>query len=201
MELIFKDVKIQFDQQPNVDNIIEKINGLLEDHQLYFSHLIADGVDVYGSTEQYLTENLTSIEKLEVIVRTQKEFQNDILLTAEDYLNRASLEISGLIEGFYNGPTSEHWSSFKDMLEGIQWINQIVVSIDQMKEKPNNWEAYLQHIATLEVELKNIEDALKNGDHILMADIIQYELLPIYEELKNEISKTIDTEGIRYDVN
>lgn len=200
MELLFQEESIQFDQDSTVEQVIEQINILLDD-SCYFSHLIVDGVDVYEELEQYLNENLESIEKLELIARTANEFTNDILLSAEVYLQGALPELTKLADDFYNNPTSESWGNFSDMLEGMQWLNQIIVSIDQMNEKPQNWDEYLKLAATLEVELKNLEQAVENGDHVLVADIIQYEITPVYEGLEKEIQKTIDTEGSRHDAN
>lgn len=200
MEFLFQEESIQFDQDSTVEQVIEQIHTLLDD-SYYFSHLIVDGVDVYEEPEQYLNENLESIEKLELIARTANEFTNDILLSAEVYLQRASLELMKLADGFYKNPSSESWDNFSDMLEGMQWLNQIIVSIDQMNEKPQNWDEYLKLAATLEVELKNLEEAVENGDHVLVADIIQYEITPVYEGLEKEIQRTIDTEGSRHDAN
>lgn len=200
MELLFQNQKIQFDQQPSVDFIIEKINSLLGT-SFYLSHLVADSINVYDDPEQYLLENLETIQTLEVVAQTTEELLNDILLTAENYLKRAVAEFVNLTNAFYNIPTPENWTNFSDLLEGMQWINQIISTIDQMKRKPINWEQYIKLSAKLEVELKNMEEAVINSDHVLIADIIQYELLPIYETLQQEIKTTIDTEGIRHDVN
>lgn len=200
MELIFKDQIIQYKELPSVEEIIQKINELLIDNY-YYSHFIVDGQVVYEDPEQYLLEELSAISKLEVIGRTAAEFTNDILLTAEEYLKRAKPEMTDLAEGFYQNPGTEHWTNFSDMLEGIQWLNQIILSIDGINEQPGNWNAYLNLAAKLEMELGNLEEAVENSDYVLIADIIQYELIPLYESLINEINTTIDTEGTRNDVN
>ncbi|OLN24034.1 hypothetical protein BTO30_01040 [Domibacillus antri] len=200
MEFIFQEQVIQFDQDPTVEQIIEQINTWLN-NSYYFSHLIVDGVNVYEEPEQYLTENLGSIDKLEIVARTAKEFTNEILLSAENYLQGAIPELTKLSDGFYNNPASDTWDDFGDMLEGMQWLNQIIVSIDQLPKQPQNWDEYLKLAATLEVELKNLEEAMENSDNVLIGDIIQYEMAPLYEAFEKEIQTTIDTEGSRHDVN
>lgn len=200
MELLFQEQSIQFDENPTAEQIIEQINLWLND-TYYFSHLVADSVDIYEDPEQYLDGDLKNINKLEVIARTAGEFTNDILLSAAAYLTGANQELEKLSESFYKNPSNETWQNFGDMLEGMQWLNQIVLSIDQMKEKPQNWDEFLKLAATLEVELKNMEEAVENQDFILIGDIIQYEIMPLYGELEKEIQTTIDNEGIRHDVN
>lgn len=200
MELLFQDQKIQLDNRINVNLIIEKINRWLN-NSYYLSYLIVDGVSVYEKLEQCLQENLENIQRIEVIAQTSQEFINDTLQTAETYLNGAVIELVTLADGFYNVPTPTHWNSFSDMLEGMQWINKVITSINQMEEKPMNWEKYLKLVATLEGELKNMEEAIGNEDYVLIADIIQYEILSVYKALQQEFNTTINSEGRCDDVN
>lgn len=200
MELIFKNKKVQFDQLSSVEEIIEKINELLGD-QYYYSHLIVDGEEIYEEPESYLLDYLASISTMEVATKTVREFVNDVLIMAEDYLTRAIPEMTVLTDNFYQNPNSDNWEEFSSMLEGMQWLNEMTDLIDKAKERPGNWDECIKYAAQLEMELKNLEEAVKNTDHVLMADIIQYELLPIYEALQAEFNTTIDTEGKRYDLN
>lgn len=200
MKLLIAEQTIHFDKQPSVEELVAKINELLTD-DYYFSHLIVDGLDVFEEPEPYLADELPHIAELEVVAQTAAQLINNSLLTAEDYLKRAQPEMTVLADCFYQQPSAEQWASFSDMLEGMQWLHQIIASIDGMKAKPSNWDEYLKLAATLEVELKNLEEAVENSDTVLMADMIQYELLPLYESLGKEIQTTIDTEGTRDDVN
>ncbi|WP_050179831.1 hypothetical protein [Domibacillus robiginosus] len=200
MKLLFQEQIIQFEQDSTVEKIMEQINTLLGD-SYYFSHLVVDGIEVYEEPEHYLNENSESIEKLQLIARTAKEFTNDILVSAEMYLKGAASELAKLSDSFYNNPSANSWSNFSDMLEGMQWLNHIINCIDQMNEKPQNWDEYLKLAAALEVELKNLEEAVGNRDNVLIGDSIQYEIMPLYDALETEIQTTIDTEGARHDAN
>ncbi|USK69971.1 hypothetical protein [Peribacillus asahii] len=200
MDLILNNQTIQYDAKPSVEEIIEKINELLSD-QYYFSHLIVDGEEVHEDPESYLVECLESISRIEVVSKTIREFVSEVLLLAEDYLKRAIPEMTALIDGFYQSPNADNWKNFSDMLEGMQWLNQIIGLIDQAKARPNNWDECIKLAAQLDMELKNLEEAVKNADSVLIADMIQYELIPIYEALAVELKTTIDTEVKRNDTN
>lgn len=200
MKIIFKEEVIQFDTLPTVEVMINKINQLLDDNY-YFSHLIIDDKEVFDDPEQYLQDYLSEIKELEIVAKTAKEFTNDVLLSAEEYIERAKPQIDSLADDFYQNPTSESWHKFTYLLEGIQWINQMIQTIDTAKEKPNNWMNYLKINNTLDLELKNMEEAIENNDSVLIADLIKYEILSIFESLGSEIQLTIDTEGYRYDLN
>lgn len=200
MELIFNQHSIKLNNLLSVEIIIKKINEHLEEEH-YLSHLIVDGKEVYEELELYLTDHITQIKEIKVITKTVSEFINDLLLTAEEYLDRAVQEIPLLSNEYYQNPTSVSWNKFAQMLEGIQWLNQTIHSINQTKEQPNNWIDYLNLSGELQSVLMDLENTIENNDSILIADMIQYELLPIFERLKTVIKATIDTEGYRYDLN
>lgn len=200
MKLLFKGETIQVDNELSVEFITEEINCLLA-NRYYFSHLVADGVEIYEEPEQYLEQHLHEITELEIIAKTEQEFVNDLLLTSEEYINRAVPEIEVLADQFYNNPDKESWNKFGQLLEGLQWLTHLVQTIGSVDKKPENWMNYLKASSSVNEELKNLEDALKNNDRILIADILNYEVLPFFKELKKEIQYTIDTEGYRHDLN
>lgn len=176
--------------------IMEKV----AETDLHISHLEIDGEEVYENHGEYILERLNSVENVEVIVKTTKELINETLLSTESYLDRAIPEIQILVDEFYQNPTEESWHKLGQLLEGVQWIAQMVLTIDQFEEKLANWDEYLTCIATLQNELPNLMEAMEHRDALLIADIIQYEVLPVIESLQNTITETIDNEGERSDI-
>lgn len=200
MELIFGSQTVQFETMPSVKEIIEKINELMTD-QYYFSHLVVDGVEVYEEPENYLFERLVTTSRIEVIAKTIREYVNELLLISKDYIKRAIPELTVLADGFYQNATAAEWKNFSEMLEGVQWLNQMTLLINNSKERPLNWDEIINLSAKLKSELENLEEAVGNKDNILIADIMQYELLPLYEGLESEIHTTLVTEGYHHDFN
>lgn len=200
MELIFQQHQFEYKKTPSSDEVIEKINELLNQND-YFSHFIADGIEIYEEHETYLNLNLDRIEKLEVITKTEREFVNDILLSAEDYLKRAKPELATLPDEFYANPTPDTWTTFSQFIEGVQWLDEMLSVVGNSNERPKNWDMYAELSQSMQAELANLGEAVENGDNVLIADIIQYELISNFEALEAEIEKTIDTEGMRYDLN
>jgi len=184
---------------PSPNDVLEKINSEANDHH-FFSHFIADGKEIYEDTELYLEDHLHSINELEVVLKSVKEFINDILLSAGEYIQRAKPELPSLVEEFYHHADKTTWDRFIDFLEGLVWLNQMIATIDGTKQQPKNWDQYLNIAAALKEHLESLQEALENQDEVLVADTIQYELLPLLEELEKEINTTIDQEGYRYDI-
>lgn len=185
--------------QPSVNDVIEKINVETNDHY-FFSHFIADGKEIYENHELFLEDHLTGISELEIVLKTVKQFINDILLSASEYIQRAKPELPPLVDDFYNHADKSTWNRFVAFLEGLEWLNQMIAVIDGTKQHPINWDQYLIIAGAMKEHLETLQEALENQDEVLIADTIQYELLPLLEELEKEIDSTIDQEGYRYDI-
>lgn len=200
MKLLFQKEEIKYEETPTIESVIGKINDLLGSH-FYFSHLIADGVEVTEAPEDYLLSNLSTVEELEVIAIEAKVFVNDLLLSSEEYAERAIPHITDLSDAFYHNPSKEDWLSLNELLEGIQWLTSMITTIDQSIARPQNWDEVVEAVAELQEELRTLEEALENMDTVLVADIVQYEILPVFETIAKEFKIAIDTEGMRHDLN
>lgn len=185
--------------QPSVNDVIEKINDEANGHY-FFSHFIADGKEIFEDQELFLEDHLSSVNELEVVLKTVKQFINDILLSASEYIQRAKPEIPPLVDDFYHHANKTTWDRFIAFLEGLEWLNQMIAVIDGTNQHPQNWGQYINVATSLKEHLETLQEALENQDEVLIADTIQYELLPLLEVLEEEIGITIDQEGYRYDI-
>jgi hypothetical protein len=199
MELIFQEQTIKMDKTPTAQELIKKINALLE-KGYYFSHFIVDGIEVYEEHERYLNNNEGQIKRLVIVAKTVMEFVNDLLLSTEEYIERAIPELTVLYDEFYDNPKSETWERLDQLLGGLQWLDEMLLLIGKSGAVPSNWVAYMTLSATMQKEIRNLSIAIENNDYILIGDIIQYELVPNFESLNTEVKQTIDNEGMRYDL-
>ncbi len=200
MELIFQEQKIELKAPVTIITVIKKINELIEEG-FYFSHFIADEKEVYENHEEFLNLHIDTIQRLEIIAKTVEEFTNDVLLSTESYIDRAMPMLPNLSDEFYNNPTSKTWNQFEQLLEGLQWLNGMMAILNDREEKLSNWSAYEEVKTSLQEELENLGEAVENGDYVLIGDIIQHEILPSFEALKEVAQTTIDTEGTRPNLN
>lgn len=198
MKLTFFEQTIEVENtMAKVDQAFASVNEKLAEGEYVFSHLIIDGEPFYDEFEEYIAENVNSIQKIEVVVKTTKEMVNEILLSTENYLQGALPEIEKLVDEFYNNPTEQTWVKYEQLLEGIHWIVSAISAVDQTKHEIENWNEYLTKVASLEQEFQGLTEAMENKDYVLIADIIQYEITPILEAIKNEATTTIDNQGER----
>lgn len=200
MKLIFQEQEIEFEQVPFIAEVIESINRFIGD-DFYFSHLNVDGKEVLERPEQFLIENIADIDTLEVIAIPAKEFINELLLSSEEYTERVIPHLTTLFNDFYDNPTSRNWIELSEIFEGVQWLLSMIETVDRSALRPSNWTEIMVIIARLKEELPNFEEALENTDHILIADMLQYEISPVFEVFLKEMKKTIDRVGTRPNLN
>lgn len=200
LKLIIGEQHIEYKEMPSADEVIERINeSLTEGH--YFSHFIADGEEVYDEHEEYLERKLDVIGELEVVIRTEKEFMNDVLLSAEEYLKRAIPEVNVLADDFKRVPSSDSWARFDMLLGGVEWLNDMLKVVCNSKVRPSNWEMYQQMTSNMQAELSKLGKAVEKKNNGQISAIIKNDLLPIFERLEKEFGETIDSEFVRRNLN
>ena len=68
--------------------------------------------------------------------------------------------------------------------DGIQWINDALMVTKDMHKQDIN-------LKDMNEKLSEIVVALENGDFILIGDLFQYELIPIFEDIQKNINKVL----------
>lgn len=200
MKLRFQQEELTFEQPIVVESIIEQINNWLgETH--YFSHLIIDGEEVAEQPEEALEINNGTMREVEVIAIEAEQFINDLLLSAEEYVKRAAPILEVVAEQFYDSPTAESYYDLNDLFGGLQWLNSMLSVVDESVARPTNWDVVKESVEPLQGVLQDFEDALENEDTVLLADLLSYEVKPVFEQLNEQLTAIIDQDGERYDAN
>ncbi|MEB1806664.1 MAG: hypothetical protein LPK26_05135 [Bacillaceae bacterium] len=201
MKLILLEQVYELNNDENsINQMFNRINSLVNGVDVHLSHLVVNGEDVYENHGEYILDQLSTIETVEVIVQTTQQLINHILLSTESYLNRAIPEVKSLVDEFYNNPIEESWTKLSHLLEGVQWIIHMVHSMDQLNHQIESWNEYLIAITTLEGELSPLLEAIENKDMVLIADIVHYEVLPVLESIQLKSTTTINLQGDRFDI-
>lgn len=177
--------------------IIEKIADILTDEMEKTNKVIkfieVDGLELYQDYFEFILDNLDYIENVNVKLITYKELVGETLLGTIDYLQGAAAEIEPLSEAFYTQPTREAWEEFTDLLEGINWIISVFNLIDNDKSLIETlpsyevWNLYAKDIFTLNELIPQMNDALNSKDNTLLADLMMYEILPIYDDMREQL--------------
>ncbi|MCK0472934.1 hypothetical protein [Halalkalibacter sp. APA_J-10(15)] len=202
MKLKIYDETYQYHNEISVlEDVFKKINDMIEQSDEFFSHLEVDQAEVYENHDAYLVEHIASVKEITVVMKTKKEILIETIQTTEVYLTGALPEVEALSEAFYQNPTEQTWDTFGQLVEGMNWLIQLVQSIKQIDLEVPYMEQYVESLTTMESELPTLLEAVENKDAILIADIINYEVLPAWKQLKSTATKTIDEIGTRPEAN
>lgn len=187
-------------KQEVLDTIFKEIDNIVNSANMIFSHLIIDGQEVYNDFYDYFLDNMKNIQEVKVVTRTAKEAFEEILLSTIDYLNRAIPEIEVLSNEFYKTPSRESWGKLGDLLEGVKWIMDTFMIIDadfglkNIVNRYEDWNIYAEDIYKLNEILIEFEEILENSDFVSTADILSYEIIPLFNDMKKKLEKLISEE-------
>jgi hypothetical protein len=185
--------------QAVVEKLMADIGTFLDQAGLYLSAMKVDTNTIYDDYEDYIIEHIREIECIEVVAHTVKEMTNEVLLSTEQYLERAIPHMQQLAREFYQGPESDSWDNMSQMAEGIQWIHQMVHSVVQAGTDSNVMDTspFKEIINQLDGAITGLSEGVEVKDTVAIADALTYELLPAINELYELIKNTIDDKVVR----
>ncbi len=143
------------------------------------------------SPDESATRNklLSKIETLEIEISTLPDIINKNIENADAYLIRLIPGIEKSVELFRIGSEQEANKFFINIIDGIDWLSQVLDMVLAAKEiSPDtvfNGKSIQDRRASLVDFTQQMVDANKNQDWVLLADLLEYEILPYYQEWSN----------------
>lgn len=184
----------------NVPEILQSIEEALVKGNWQLSHLIIEGETVSNNFADYLSEHINSIREIEVVVLNLREVVQDTIVSTEQYLTRALPLITELAEAFYQKADNSAWSSLTDLIEGLQWLIKTMAQIDSLphlnnllKKDHQAWNEYVQVATQLNNIVPELGAAIENKDSVLLADLLIYELTPIFSGMQEKLQSLVMT--------
>ncbi|MBB6282005.1 hypothetical protein [Geobacillus subterraneus] len=174
-----------------LEAMFQKIFCMIAETDRQLSHLVIDGVEVYDDFETYMEERIDSIRTIDVVAVTVEEYIRDVFQTMHSYLMRALPEIERIIDEFYQSPSEDAWMRFEQMLEGIQWIDQALYWLAEQSKQPLDRQMLAHIRETLAEQLRQLLQAVEAGDAVLIADLIQYEIKPLWKEMMEHVQTNV----------
>ena len=180
-----------------IEQLFMTIEEKLKDTGYAFTSLTIDGVKIETDYILYLSQRINDIQEIVVGVKSFRSLLAEMMASADGYLERARPEVEKLSSEFYQGPTEESWRRFTQLLEGLQWLLETVTAVDCFHpgDQSRRWGEDFEDKITL------LQGALQNSDHVLLGDLLQYEISPLFSALEEEIKELLKTEGLTDDLN
>ena len=148
-----------------------------------------DGKESSPDSPEAQKTPLSEIATLEVEISTLSDIINKNIENADAYLIRLIPGIEKSVELFRMGNEQEANKFFINIIDGIDWLSQVLDMILTAKAiSPDtvfDGKSIQDRQASLMDLTQQMVDANKNQDWVLLADLLEYEILPYYQEWSN----------------
>lgn len=132
---------------------------------------------------EHLDKPITFVHTLAIKSVTKTQLIEEQLGGLSDHIATMIVNIGKAADRFRVGDDIESQKYFAAVLEGLRWFNYSIdlilafLKIDSHKEKIGN-ESISQRIAEVSEIVSSLADSQDNGDWIMLADQLEYELVP-----------------------
>jgi hypothetical protein len=185
----------------SVNKLMKDVNDLFAERRLVIKSMIIDEQEVYDEFEDVLLDRLNDIRIVHIIEQTREEAANQVCLSAASYLDRSMPQMQLLYTELYQNSTADTWDRLTQLIDGLQWLYDIsdLLSKENLELSLNDrFHFFMQKVNAI---VPDLVPALENKDAIAIADIIKFELLPAFRDLKDGLQHIIDNKVVRADVN
>lgn len=120
------------------------------------------------------------MDKLEV-----GQIKQEMLMTLNEYLEAMIEDISMVVNLMREDEVSKSLVYVTDLTEGFQVVFDAINGINDIISPKFDGQVLLDFI-------KEIVEALENEDYVLLADLLEYEIIDLFKNLKNNIITTLN---------
>lgn len=197
VEVLVYDQKWQFERTiSEVDELFDKISKLLEEHKLHVSYMVIDGQEIYDDFKSYIVSQLPEICSIDVKLITLEQFTAELIAASYDYSKQAIDNLPGLSAQFYQSPAKQTWEQFHAFLEGIGWMIRLMDVIAATDSMPGQQSVIAEARNVLDGHMNELLQSMENNDHTTVGDLLQYEVLPLFEQLQQTLGQFANEEGV-----
>ena len=156
----------------------------------YIRRIWLDQQEFPSDDRETLQKKPVDINSLEVELADLKDLVATNLSNALDYLKKLIPGFDQAADLFRTGNEQEANKYYIQILDGMDWFSEVVnvvMSSEGEGQEPENSLRIRQ--AKLTDLMSQMLEANKNQDWVLLADILEYEMIPFYKEWQTILSK------------
>jgi hypothetical protein len=148
-----------------------------------------------------IREGIEKRQKVEITTGSLREIACESVRESIAYLDRIEPVIPSLASSFQAFPGPEAFENLKELYSGFYWLNLLLDRLEK-NFRLSFWETSLQGSSFREYQQKfmsvmqQLVGSQEKGDFVLVADLLEYEvlpLLPVWKELFSGIARRLET--------
>jgi hypothetical protein len=172
------------------ETLEEVMNAIVKSRQnSYIRRIWLDGQEVSSDSQDTLKTSTASVVLLELELAELQDLLANNLTNAKDYLVKLIPGFQKAADLFRMGNEQEANQYYLQVLDGIEWFSQviiIIVSTQENKFEEKNLEERQKKLTDL---MSQMLEANQNQDWVLMADLMEYEMIPFYKDWEEVLSR------------
>jgi hypothetical protein len=167
--------------------MLEGLNSDLAKGGRFIASLLVNGEEVVDSISEK-SRRLEGIDSIEITTETPVRLVGKILDEGQNYIDGLRDCLMKVAGHFTSGSECAD-DSFAEAVQGLQWFVQMTDFIEctlnlDFQKLLRNGRPVAEYVNSLNGILQEIVNAQEGSDPVLLADIIEYDLVPHLEEWK-----------------
>ena len=170
----------------SLDRIVKHVEDHLLAPDIVIRQIEVDGAPLFADrtseSDPALQTGYPRQEKIEIFTGTLTEIARDSIREAQAYLDRVEAIIPSLVTSFQLSPGPEAFAQLKQLFDGFYWLHLLLDRIGAAFKVTAD--IYLSdgktardcHFRFASI-LKQLVDAQEKQDFVLIADLLEYEIL------------------------
>lgn len=172
------------------DNLGEVLDTILKSHQdSYIRRIWLDGEEVSSNAPDILKTSIESVGTLELELACVKDLLVNNIENAKEYLEKLIPGFQKAADLFRLGNEQEANKYYLQILDGIDWFSQVAQIIVDSRGDKTEEKGFKDRQKTLTGLMSQMLEANKNQDWVLLADLLEYEIIPFYEDWQKVLSQ------------
>ncbi len=156
----------------------------------YIRRIWLDQQEFPADDRETLQKKPTDINSLEVELANLKDLVATNLSNDLDYLEKLIPGFDQAADWFRTGNEQEANKFYIQILDGMDWFSEVINIVMDSEFKRSAPEDTLRlRQAKLTDLMSQMLEANKNQDWVLLADILEYEMIPFYKEWQTILTK------------
>jgi hypothetical protein len=172
------------------DTLEEVLHAILNSRKdSYIRRVWLDGQEASSNTQDTLKTSTASVQSLELELALLQDLVANNLTNAKAYLEKLVPGFQKAADLFRMGNEQEANQHYLQILDGIDWFSQVILTILNAQVDIFKEQTLEERQKKLTNFMAQMLEANQNQDWVLMADLLEYEMIPFYKDWQEVLSQ------------
>jgi len=172
------------------ETLAEVLHAILNSRRdSYIRRVWLDGQEASSNTQDTLKTSTASVELLELELALLQDLVVNNLTNAKEYLEKLIPGFQKAADLFRMGNEQEANQYYLQILDGVDWFSQVILTIVNAQENIFEAQSLEERQKKLTALMGQMLEANQNQDWVLLADLLEYEMIPFYKAWQEVLSE------------